>query len=339
MANNYQQIIGKLNSKSLKPVYLLHGTEPYYIDQFAQKILDIAIPDFEKGFNEYVLYGKDISTGDIINYARKFPMMAKRQLVLVKEAHQISDLTNKENQTLIENYVKNPLNTTILVLAFSKAQDERKSWVKSFLTHGEVHNFKKMYDYEIPDFIINFCAGIALKISPKAVQLLSEHIGNNLQSIHNEINKIKLNLKEDEAIDATAVEKYVGISKEYNVFELQKALIEKNSKKCFQIIKYFGDNTRDNPITPNLIILYNFFSKVLLLHALKNRPDNELAPIMGVNAYFLKDYKKAAQSYSIGQLMKVIHQIRIADQKSKGVEAGMTSEGDLYVDLIFNILN
>ena len=325
MANNYQQIISKLSSKSLKPVYLLHGTEPYYIDQFAQKILDIAIPDFEKGFNEYVLYGKDISTGDIINYARKFPMMAEKQLVLVKEAH--------------ENYVKNPLSTTILVLAFGKAQDERKSWVKSFANQGEIHNFKKMYDYEIPDFIIKFCAANELKISPKAVQLLSEHIGNNLQSIHNEINKIKLNLKEGEAIDASTVEKYVGISKEYNVFELQKALIEKNSKKCYQIVKFFGDNTRDNPITPNLIILYNFFSKVLLLHALKNRPDNELATIMGVNAYFLKDYKKAAQSYPIGQLMKVIHHIRIADQKSKGVEAGMTSEGDLYIDLIFNILN
>ena len=144
MANNYQQIINKLEGKSLKPVYLLHGNEPFYVDQFVNKILDIAIPDFEKGFNEYVLYGKDITTGDIINYARKFPMMAERQLVLVKEAHMMADLSNKDNLALIENYANNPLSSTILVLSFGKPQDERKTWVKAFAKHGLNMNFKKM---------------------------------------------------------------------------------------------------------------------------------------------------------------------------------------------------
>ena len=339
MANNYQQIIDKLEGKTLKPVYLLHGNEPFYVDQFVNKILDIAIPDFEKGFNEYVLYGKDITTGDIINYARKFPMMAERQLVLVKEAHMMADLSNKDNLMLIENYANNPLSSTILILSFGKPQDERKTWVKAFAKHGLNMNFKKMYDYEIPDFIISHCTSLNLKISPKAVQLLSEHIGNNLQAIHNEIDKLKVNLKADEAIDASTIEKYVGISKDYNVFELQKALTEKNAKRSFQIVKYFGDNTKDHPITPNIIILYNFFSKVLLLHGLKNQSDSELAKNMGVNAYFLKDYKKAASLYPIGQLMKVIHALNIADQKSKGIEAGSISEGEIYKDLIFNILN
>lgn len=339
MASNNQQIINKLDSKSLKPVYLVHGTEPFYIDQFVQKIIEIAIPDFEKGFNEYILYGKDITTGDILNYARKFPMMAERQLVVVKEAHMMADLNNKDNQALLESYAKNPLNSTILVLSFGKAQDERKTWVKAFGTSGQILNFKKMYDYEVPEFILSHCADLGLKISPKAVQLLSEHIGNNLQAIHNEIDKIKVNLKPDEAIDGNTIEKYVGISKDYNVFELQKALIDKNSKKSYQIAKYFGDNSKDHPITPNIIILYNFFSKVLLLHGLKNHTDADLARIMGVNNYFLKDYKKAASLYGIAQLMKIINCLKIADQKSKGVDAGSVSEGELYIDLIFNILH
>jgi DNA polymerase-3 subunit delta len=339
MANNYQQTIDKLEGKSLKPLYLLHGTEPFYVDQFVQKVVDIAIPDFEKSFNEYILYGKDITTGDMINYARKFPMMAERQLILIKEAHMIADLVNKDNQALIENYANNPLSSTILVLSFGKAQDERKTWVKSFSKHGQIFNFKKIYDNEIPDFIISHCASLQLKISPKAVQLLSEHIGNNLQAIHNEIDKLKVNLKVDEAIDAATIERYVGISKDYNVFELQKALTEKNVKRSFQIVKYFGDNTKDHPITPNIIILYNFFSKVLLLHGLRNLSDADLAKNMGVNAYFLKDYKKAGSLYPIGQLMNIIHALKVADKKSKGVDSGSISEGDIYKDLIFSILN
>ncbi|MCP9769950.1 DNA polymerase III subunit delta [Lacihabitans sp. LS3-19] len=338
MANNNTQIINKLEQKTLKPLYFVHGTESFYIDSFVQKIIEIAIPDFEKGFNEYILYGKDITTGDVINYARKFPMMAEKQLIVVKEAHMISDLNNKENQALLENYAKNPLNSTILVLSFGKAQDERKTWIKAFNTHGQILNFKKMYDYEVPDFILSLCSDLKLKISPKAVQLLNEHIGNNLQAIHNEIDKLKVNLKPEEAIDANTIEKYVGISKDYNVFELQKALIEKNPKKTYQIIKYFGDNTKDHPITPNIIILYNFFSKVLLLQGLKNHSDADLAKMMGVNAYFLKDYKKAASLYPISHLMNIIHALKIADKKSKGVDAGSVSEGELYQDLIFRIL-
>jgi DNA polymerase-3 subunit delta len=339
MANNYQQTINSINSKNLKPVYLIHGTENYFIDKFAQKIIDIAIPDFEKGFNEYILYGKDITTGDIINYARKFPMMADRQLVVIKEAQAILDLGQKDNQTLLENYVKNPLSSTVLVLCFGKAQDDKKAWVKSFSEKGQIYNFKKIYDSEIPDFIMSYAVENQLKISPKAVQLLSEHIGNNLQAISNEMDKIKLNLKQGEAIDASIIEEFVGISKEYNIFELQKAISDKNAKKCYQIVNYLSDNTKDNPITPNLIILYNYFSKVLLLHASKNKSDQELASILSVSPYFLKDYKKTAQVYSIDHLMKIIHQLKIADQYSKGVGGGSISVKEIYIDLIFRILN
>ncbi len=339
MANKYQQNINELSVNQLKPVYLVHGSENFYIDQFVQKIIDVAIPDFEKGFNEYILYGKDIILGDILNYARKFPMMADRQLVVVKEAHMISDLNNKESLALIESYLKNPLPSTILVLSFGKLQDERKTWVKAFSSFGLIMNFKKMYDNEVPDFIMSHCAALNLKISPKAVQLLTEHIGNNLQAIHNEIDKIKVNLKTDEAIDAGAIERFVGISKDFNIFELQKAIQDKNAKKCYQIIKYFGDNTKEHPIQSLIVTLYNFFSKVLLLHSKKSCNDSELARILSVNPFFLKDYKRAAQVYPISHIMRIIQILRITDQRSKGIDSGSLNESDLYKDLIFNILN
>lgn len=339
MANNYKKIINDLNPKNLKPVYFLHGTEVFYIDSFVDKIQRIAIPEHEKGFNEYVLYGKDINVGDVINYSRKFPMMAEKQLILVKEAHAISDLGTKDSQALLEAYAKNPLESTILVLAFGKAQDERKTWVKSFASKGEIHNFKKMYDSEIPNFISELCKEENIKISPKAVQLLSDHLGNNPQAIFNELDKIKLNLKEGEGIDADIIEKFVGVSKEFNVFELQKALIDRDVTKAFQIVNYFGKNPKDNPVTMNVISLYNFFSKILLLHGLGNKPDAELSRILGVNPYFLKDYKKAAQNYNLGQLRKVIRSLRIADAKSKGVETGGASESDIYKELIFSFFS
>lgn len=339
MANNYRNIIRSLQPEKLKPLYFLHGTEPYYIDSFADKILEMAIPEYEKGFNEYVLYGKDVNVGDVLNYARKFPMMAERQLVLVKEAHAITDLGQKDAQALMESYARNPLDSTLLVLCFGKAQDERKTWVKSFAAKGEIHNFKKMYDSEVPDFITELCREENVKISPKAVQLLSEHLGNNPQAISNEIDKIKINLKEGEGVDADIIERYVGVSKEFNVFELQKALIDKNVTKAFRIAHYFGNNAKDHPLTMNVIALYNFFSKVLLLHGLGPKPDAELARILGVNPYFLKDYRRAAQSYSLPQLRRAIHALRLADARSKGVDAGTATESDIYKELIYSFVS
>lgn len=332
-------MIRSLQPAKLKPLYFLHGTESYYIDSFADKILEIAIPEYEKGFNEYVLYGKDVSVGDILNYARKFPMMAERQLVMVKEAQAVADLGQKEAQALLESYARNPLDSTLLVLCFGKSQDERKTWVKSFSVKGEIHNFKKMYDSEVPDFIANLCREENIKISPKAIQLLSEHLGNNPQAISNEIEKIKINLKEGEGVDADIIERFVGVSKEFNVFELQKALTDRNVTKAFRIAHYFGNNAKDHPITMNVIALYNFFSKVLLLHGLGSKPDAELARILGVNPYFLKDYKRAAQAYSLPQLRRVIQALRQADARSKGVDTGSATESDIYKELIYSFLS
>jgi DNA polymerase-3 subunit delta len=339
MANKNQELIDNLKKENIKPAYLIHGTEPYFIDKLTQKIIDITIPDYEKSFNEVILYGKDLTTGDVIRYARQFPMMGDKQLVVIKEAHQIADIGNKENQTLLENYMASPQPSTVLVMSFGKAQDERKTWVKSFQKKGEIHNFKKMYDNEVPDFIIEYCKASNIKISPKAVQLLDEHIGNNLQTLIKEIDKILVNIKPGEAIDAGVIEEFVGISKDYNVFELQKALTDRNVFKSVQIAEYFGANSKDHPIQPTIIILYNFFSKILLFHGSKDKSDKALASSLGVNPYFLKDYKKAAHAYPVGQLIKIIHTLKTIDKKSKGIDAGSATESDLYKELIFDILH
>ena len=290
MAKSPTALLENISSSTLKPVYFLHGDETYYPNAICRKIIDLAIPDHEKGFNEFILFGKDLTVGAVLNNARRFPMMAERQLVVIKDAEQIQDIGTKEAQGMLETYARNPLSSTILVLVFGKAMDERKSFVKSFAEKGELLNSKKLYDNQVPDFIISVCHSKQRKISPKAAQLLFEHTGNNLESIVKEIDKMLINLKAEEEISAFTIQEQVGISKEYNVFELQKALIQRDMEKSFQIITYFASNTKDHPIQPVILILYNFFSKVLLVHANRGA---DLASILRVNPYFVKDYTAA----------------------------------------------
>jgi DNA polymerase III subunit delta len=339
MADKNSDIIKSIKRDSLKSTYFLHGEEPYFIEQIIDKIQDVAIPVHEKGFNEFLLFGKDLNIGALLNYARRFPMMAESQLIVVKDAQQIQGIDQKENQTLLEDYALKPLSSTILVLAFSNNQDERKAWVKAYGKSGFLLNSKKLYDNQIPDFITEFCHSKGVKISPKAVQLLVEHIGNDLKRLTSEIDKVILNLKIEEGIDADVVQRFVGISKEYNVFELQKALINRDILKSNQIINYFASNTKENPIQPILIILYSFFSKVLLSHATHDKSERNLASVLGVNPFFVKDYLSAVRNYPLGKAAMIIHYIRIADAKSKGVEVGNESEGDILKQLVFEILH
>jgi DNA polymerase-3 subunit delta len=333
------EILKSIKKDSIKPLYFLHGEEQFHIEQIIEKIQSLAIPAHDKGFNEFVLFGKDLNVGALLNYARRFPMMAERQLIIVKDANQIQGIDLKENQKLIEVYSKNPLASTILVLSFSNAQDERKIWVKSFAQKGVLQNFKKLYDNQLPEFVASYCHGRGVKISMKAIQLLIEHIGNDLKRLTGELEKVILNVKLGDGIDADVIQKYVGISKEYNVFELQKALIQKDVLKANQIIIYFGNNPRDNPIQPILIILYNFFSKVLLIHGSNDKSELAVASLLKVNSYFVKDYLLAARNYTLSKLAFVIHYIKIADLKSKGVESGEEKEIDILKKLVFEILH
>lgn len=333
------EILKSIKKDLIKPLYFLHGEEQFYIEQIADKIQSLLIPVHEKGFNEFVLFGKELTVGALLNYARRFPMMAEKQLIIVKEANQIQGIDLKENQKLIEDYALKPLSSTVLVLCFSNAQDERKTWVKVFNKQGVLQNFKKLYDNQLPEFVASYSHGKGVKISMKAIQLLIEHIGNDLKRLTGELEKVILNVKLGDGIDADVIEKYVGISKEYNVFELQKALIQRDVVKANQIIIYFGSNPKDNPIQPILIILYNFFSKVLMIHGTNDRSDSSIATLLKVNSFFAKDYSAAARNYSLSKLAFIIHCIKIADLKSKGVETGEEKEGEILKKLIFEILH
>lgn len=332
------QLLKSIKPESLLPVYFLHGDESYYPNAIAKKITEIAIPDFEKGFNEIILFGKDHSAGAVVSNARRFPMMGAKQLVVVKDAEQIQDIGNKDGQSLLEAYAKNPLDSTILVLVFGKSMDERKTYLKAFNEKGIVINSKRVYDNQVPDFIQEICQSNEHKISPKAAQLLFEHTGNNLEAIVKELEKLAINLPKGSEINAEIIEKYIGISKDYNVFELQKSLIQKDVKKSFQIVQYFSANSKDHPIQPVIITLYNFFSKVLLVHSTKNDPSVNLASLLKVNPYFMKDYNMAAQKYSVGKLATIIHTLRIADKNSKGIDTGTKTDAEIYKELLLGIL-
>ncbi|SOE24020.1 DNA polymerase III, delta subunit [Spirosomataceae bacterium TFI 002] len=338
-AKTPQQVIQELGQNKIKPLYILHGDENFFLDQIGSTLLQNVIPEHEKGFNEVILYGKDISVGDLLNNARRFPMMAEKQLVYVREAHSILDINNKDSQSLLESYAKNPLASTVLVMHFGKSPDARKAWLKAASTNGEVVASKRIYDNQVPDFIASYCKAKGIQIAPKAIHLLFEQVGNNLEAISKEIDKIAINLKNGGQIDANIIEEFVGISKDFNVFELQKAITFKDRPKCFQIINYFASNTKDHPIQPVITMLFAYFTKVLLVHASPSKDDRSIASLLRVNPFFVKDYTSAARNYNIAKIMAIIHALRISDQNSKGVENGTKTEGDIYKELIFSILN
>ncbi|MFD2934147.1 DNA polymerase III subunit delta [Spirosoma flavum] len=337
-------LLKDIRNKRIAPVYLIHGDEPFYLDRIAEELEKVAVPIAERGFNQFVLFGKDTDAGAVLNYARRYPFMAERQLVLVKEAQQMSGINDKSTQTLFEDYALNPLASTILMLCYVKEEgksglDERKSWVKAFAAKGKLLSIKKLYDAKIPDWVGEYCREQGVKISPKACQLLADHIGNDLKRLASEIDKMLINLHVGEEISAATVERFVGISKEYNVFELQKALVQRDVIKANQIIDYFGRNPKDNPLVVILAQLFGYFSKVILVQASKDQTDKGLAPLLGVNPYFVKDYLTAARTFPLSKVAAIINSIRRADARSKGIDAPTMNEGDILRELVFEVLH
>lgn len=334
-----EQALKDIRQKKLQPLYFIHGDEPYYIDLLADALEKVAVPESEKGFNQFVLFGKDVEVGAVVNSARRFPFMAERQLVLVKEAQQIVGFDNKEKNTLLEEYVLRPLPSTILMVCFHGNFDARKSLPKSFEKNGVLVQCKKMYDNKLPDWVADYIRQRGAKVSPKAIQMLVEFIGNDLKRLVSEVDKILLNLSLSEEISAAVVEKYVGISKEYNVFELQKALMQRDVLKSNRIANYLAANPKENPLPQVLIILYNFFSKALIVHGTANKTDAGVAAALGVNPFFAKDYLLVARNYSVGHLAQIVKALRQADNASKGIGAGAADAHAILKELVFRILH
>lgn len=333
MIKKYEQIITDFNNNSLSPIYILTGDEPFYIDQIANKFEHSLLEESEKDFNQTILYGRDISIDDIIANAKEYPIMAQRRLILVREAQDI----DKKEWSKFDNYFQNPISISIIVICY-KYKTIEKSFLKKVEKIGVVFESKKLYDNVIPQWTINYAKTIGLKVNPHISQLIADYLGNNLEKIANELSKLKLNLKEGEEITINHIENHIGISKEYNVFELQKALAQRDILTANRIINYFEANPKENPIQVVLPSLFSYFTKILIATQVKERTAPQIAQAIGVNQYFVKDYMNALNIYSQEKLFQIVSLIREYDLKSKGLDiAPNVTNGDLLKELIFKI--
>ncbi|MDB5011585.1 MAG: polymerase subunit delta [Mucilaginibacter sp.] len=336
------EIIKDLKNRKYKPIYLLHGEEPYFIDQVSNYVEDHLLSDAEKGFNQTVLYGKDTDVMTVLNASKRYPMMADYQVVLVKEAQEMkwgSESDDKKSINPLLSYLENPLSSTILVFCYKYGKfDKRKKTYKAIEKSGLVFESSPLYDSKIPAWVEGYLTEKAYKISQQAALMLAEYLGNDLSKIANELDKLMLNVAKGEEITLKHIQDNIGISKEYNVFELQSALGKKDVFKVNQIINYFEANPKANPIVLVLGNLNNFFSKVLAYHYVKDKSQQNLARELGVSPYFVKDYEQAARSYNYGKTMQIIGYLREYDLKSKGVESN-TDHGGLMKELMFKILH
>jgi DNA polymerase-3 subunit delta len=330
----YDQILQDLENKIYRPVYLLFGDEPYYIDQLAGYIEDHVLTDTEKEFNQSVLYGRDLDVPRILEYVKRYPMMASYQVVIIREAQDIRDIEK------LQSYIENPLDTTILVIAYKyKKIDKRKTFAKTVDKKGVLFESNKLYDNKIPDWITENLVKMGYTITLKGCMMLSENLGNDLGKIRNEIDKLVINLEKGAKIDEDLIERNIGISKDYNIFEMTNALGSKNRFKAYQIAGYFAANPKLHPLVVTVTMLYNYFVKLMMYHQIKDKSRNNVASILGVNPFFVKDYSEAARRYSPAKLNQVVGFIHECDLKSKGINNASTPEGELLRELVFKILN
>ena len=333
-------VIADLKNSRYSPVYFLQGDEPFYIDQISDYIEEYAIEESQNGFNQVVMYGRDHNMGSILTQAKRYPMMSERQVVIVKEAQNISDINNETGSKLLASYISNPLATTILVFSYkNKLLDGRKALGKELDKKAVLVTSKKLYDNQIPDWIATYCKDSGHAIRQKAVMLIAESVGNDLSKISNEIKKMLINFRGHTEIDEEHVQKYIGISKDYNVFELQSALGKRNVLKANQIINYFEKDPKSNPLIPIVALLYSYYSKILLVHHSKDKSDRSIASKLKVNPLFAKDYTIDAKNYKLGSTILAIQAIHKADLQSKGIEGGSATQGQILKELIFNIMH
>jgi len=331
----YENIISDLRNKIYHPVYFLTGDEPYYIDQITDYIAANLLSEAEKAFNQTIIYGKDAGAGAVMNYAKRFPMMANHQVVIVKEAQDLSQFED------LIHYIEHPLKSTILVLNYKyKSPDKRKKVFKALQEKAVYFESKKLYDDKIPAWINSYVSSRKYSIQPKAAALVSEFLGSDLSKIVNELDKLIISLGEDEKnITPSHVERIIGISKEFNHFELQKALGRKDILTANRIINYFGQNQKSNHISQTISSLYFFFSKLLIYYYTEDKSKQNIAAVLKINPFFVADYMEAARNYPAKKLVEIISLLREYDLKSKGYDGSAQQADDLLKELTFKILH
>ena len=311
------------------------GEEPYYIDKIAEYIEDNILSEEEKGFNQVVLYGRDVTVEDVISNAKRFPMMAEHQVVIVKEAQELSRTI--ENLTA---YAENPQPSTVLVFCYKyKTLDKRKKLYKLIEKNGLLFESKKLYENQVGEWIRRVLAGKDYQIEPKAVLMLVEFLGTDLSKISNELNKLTLVLPKGTTIAPRDIEENIGISKDFNNFELRKAVGELQLVKANQIINYFAQNPKSNPLVMTVSLLNSFFTQLLIYHTLKDKSKGNVAKALRINPYFVSDYQTAGRNYPLKKVSQVISYLREADLKSKGVGAQNLTDGDILKELVFKMMH
>lgn len=336
-----------LKAGTYKPVYFLQGEEPFYIDRISDYIAENALTEDEKSFNQSVLYGLDTDVAAIVSEAKRFPMMAQRQVVIIKEAQLIRNLvpSGEEATSELVTYMENPLPSTVLVFCHKyKKIDARKKLGKRLKTavekHGVFYTSEKVKDWTLATWIADHVQTRGYKIDPKTSNILAEYLGNDLGKIDNELGKLFIDLKKSEAITLDLIEQHIGISKDFNVFELQNAMLNRDVNKANRIIIHFSKNPKEHPIMMLTATLYGFFFKIILLQYLQKRGRaNEAAKMLRVNPYFIKDYELGARTFSEKKLRSIISYLRDADLKSKGIGNLSTDAGDLMKELVFKIMH
>ncbi len=326
-------IIADIRAGNIKPIYFLMGEEPYYIDRLTEFLEDSILTEDEKGFNQMVLYGRDISVDDIVANAKRYPMMADRQVVIVKEAQELSRTIEQ-----LDAYAKNPQPTTVLVIAYKyKTIDKRKSLYKSVDKIGLVFESKKMYEDKIATWIVRILKTKGYGIEPKAAQILVEFLGNDLSRIHNELTKLQIILPSGTTITPQHIEENIGFSKDFNVFEFRKSIGERNVVKAYTIAQHFANNPKDNPMVLTTGMVFSFFSQLLQYHGLKDKSAGNAAKVLKINPYFIKDYDVALKNYPMKKVSNIVATLRSIDAKSKGVGANQINDGDLLKEMLVNI--
>ena len=332
---SYEQILTDLRKKVYNPVYFLMGEEPYYIDVISDFIQNNILNETEKEFDQTILYGKDVDINTVINAAKRYPMMGAYQVLIIKEAQLIKDWDN------LVHYLSKPLKSTILVFCYKYGTpDKRKKWVLELSKVATVYESSKLRDYEVGSWISKYCKSKNVAIDDKAAAMLTDFLGTDLSKLVHELEKLVLTKPSDmHSITPELVDKNIGISKDFNVFELQAALINRDVLKANRIIHYFAENKKANPMVMVLAQLFKFFSELMLYHYLPDKSQGIVASELKINPYFVKDYQKASQVFGAWKTMNIISFIRETDSRYKGIDNPSTDEGELMKELIFKILH
>lgn len=335
--NTFEEICRDIKARKFSPIYVLTGEEPFFMDRITELLLENVLEDSERDFNQLILYGADTDAAAILNAARRFPMMSEYQLVIVKEAQMVRDIE------LLSNYAKSPLPSTVLVINYKyKTLDRRKTLASAVEKNGLLFEAKKIPDYKMAGFITSLLQQRSVGIDPKAAQMLSDFLGNDLNRLSKELDKLVLILPEKapKRVTPELVEQNIGISKEYNNFELIRALTIRDVLKANRIARYFEKNPKSNPIQMTLPVLFNYFSNLLICHYAKDRSESGLTAALGLrSSYQAKDYLTGMKNYSAMKVFRLIGDIRLTDARSKGVGNSSASDADLLKELLYKILH